>query len=53
MTITELTTVCLANELLHRVNNAISFVCMLAFGTIKHIFLILGGISSCPYVKGI
>ena len=53
MTITELTIVCLANELLGRVNNAISFVCMLAFGMIKHIFLILGGIPSCSYVKGI
>ena len=53
MTITQLTTVCLTNELLHRVNSAISFVCMLAFGMIKHIFLVLGGIPSCSYVKGI
>lgn len=38
MTITQLATVCLATELLHRVNSAISFVCMLASGTIKYIF---------------
>lgn len=53
MTITQLATVCLATELLHRVNSAISFVCMLASGTIKYIFLVLGGIPSCSYVKGI
>lgn len=52
MAITQLATGCLANALLHTVNN-ISFVYMLAFGMVTHIFLILGGISSCSYVKGV